>query len=91
MQEGLYIWTAAKSALAVIKSEMVRSIKRAIKDGRLKTSFRADEVIEQCPGFSKGSYKRMLYRHRVGNPDDTTEYFMKNYDGSFSLTPAFRK
>jgi len=75
--------------MPTIKSKIVNTIRVAIEEGKLTPRFRVDDVIRACPAFTVGSCKRMLYRHRVGNPDGAKEYFMQNGDGTFSLAPAF--
>jgi len=66
-------------------SKFARDIRSAVCRERLKQPFRADDVRRACPGWAKSTYSVFLPKHRKGNPDGYTEYFIQHANGSYSL------
>ncbi len=60
-------------------------IRRAHRAGRLPRRFRPDDVRRACPGGADHTYGAFLPKHRRGNPEGYTEYFLRDNDGLYSL------
>jgi hypothetical protein len=59
----------------------------AAREGRLPAHFRAADVRVACPGWAEWTYRNFLPKHRLGNPQGYTEYFLRHSDGTYSLLP----
>jgi hypothetical protein len=57
----------------------------AAREGRLPTHFRAADVRLACPGWAAWTYHNFLPKHRLGNPQGYTAYFLRHSDGTYSL------
>ena len=66
-------------------SRFMKDIREAVRSGRLKEQFRASDVRIACPGWAYNTYSNFLPKHREGNPQGCTEYFIRHPDGSYSL------
>ena len=66
-------------------SDFVSAVRSAIREGKLKTPFRAKDVKEACPGWAASTYSTYLSKHRVGNPGGYTAYFRRHEKGLYSL------
>jgi len=67
------------------ESRFVEDVREAIRSGRLRESFRANDIKKACLGWDESTYSNFLPKHRKGNPGDYTEYFSQNPDGSYNL------
>jgi len=65
--------------------DFIRSIRLAIRDGRLSQPFTADDVRESVSGFAFRTYNNFLPKHRVGNPGGNTELFIRLKPGLYRL------
>jgi hypothetical protein len=66
-------------------SRFMSDVRAAHRSGRLPARFRAADVRAACPGWAEWTYHNFLPKHRLGNPRDYTEYFLRHSDGSYSL------
>ena len=66
-------------------SRFVDDVRRAIREGRLGSRFRPDDVRKACPGWAGHTYGVFLPKHRRNNPGGYTAYFERHADGSYSL------
>ena len=66
-------------------SDFVIAVRSALREGKLKTPFRAKEVKEACPGWAASTYSVFLPKHRVGNTGGNTAYFKRHEKGLYSL------
>lgn len=66
-------------------SRFVEDVRRAVREGRLPSRFRPNDVRRACPGWADHTYGVFLPKHREGNPGRYTAYFRQNTDGSYSL------
>jgi hypothetical protein len=62
-------------------SEIVAAVKR----GRLREPFNAEDVKRACPGWGDHTYGVFLPKHAVGNPGKNTELFVRVSQGSYKL------
>lgn len=56
---------------------LVRTIRAAVRDGRLEEPFRAQDVEAACPGFAERTHGMFLPKHRRGNPGGNSELFVQ--------------
>jgi len=63
--------------------EFATQIYAAVRAGRLKEPFGPADVRLACPGWAQGTYSAFLTKHRVGNPEGTTELFQRVAPGRF--------
>lgn len=66
------------------RHRVYRAIVKAIRSGRLKEPFTAEDFRIECPGFGEGTYKAFLWKHRRGN-GKTSELFEQVESGKFRL------
>jgi len=74
----------------MIKNKVYPRVIEAFKNGRLQEPFTKDDFIKACPGFGRGTYNAFLWKHRVGNPKNSTELFIKVSPGKFKLVRPFK-
>ncbi len=72
------------------KHKVYRAIVTAVKKGHLKEPFGETEFRKSCPGFSDGTYKAFLYKHRKDNPGSNSELFQQVAPGGFTLIRPFK-
>ena len=70
--------------------EFASQIYAAVRDGRLKEPFTPDDVRRECPGWAVKTYTVFLSKHRVGNPEGTTELFERVAPGYYRTLPNLR-
>ena len=68
-----------------ISRRFIGQIRQARREGKLPTRFTAADVKAACPGWAENTYSSFLPKHREGNPGGTTELFVRNSDGTYSL------
>ena len=67
------------------------AIVSAVRSGRLVEPFSCADFRRACPGFSKGTYKAFLYKHRLDNPGGcSSELFELVSPGRFKLLRPIR-
>ena len=65
--------------------EVYKAIITAVREGRMKEPFTAEEFRQVCPGFGVGTYQAFLWKHTKDNPGGQSELFEKVARGSFRL------
>ena len=66
------------------------AIVSAVRSGQLVEPFGWRDFRQACPGFVEGTYRRFLNKHRLGNPDGTSELFERVRPGQFRLLHPIR-
>ncbi len=56
-------------------SKIIKEIRDAITDGKIRNPFTKEEWKRACPGWADATYNVFLLKHRVCNPGGYTEYF----------------
>ena len=62
----------------------------SLRDGRLKEPFAPDDIRRVCPGWAAKTYTVFLSKHRVDNPEGTTELFERVAPGYYRSLPNLR-
>ena len=70
--------------------EFASQIYAAVRDGRLKEPFAPDDIRRVCPGWAAKTYTVFLSKHRVDNPEGTTELFERVAPGYYRTLPNLR-
>lgn len=70
--------------------EVYKSIVEAVKKGRLREPFSAEDFRRACPRWGEGTYQAFLHKHRKGNPGGESELFEKIAPGQFKLLRPFK-
>jgi len=65
--------------------DLIEEIRIAVASGKLSEPFKAKDLMIACPGWEKGTYSNFLSQHREDNPDGLEEYFVRHFDGGYSL------
>ena len=63
----------------------IRLIREAVSSGKLKEPFSAKDVHEACPTIPLNTCRTFLPKHRVGNPGNNTELFIRIEKGVYNL------
>jgi len=61
-----------------------------INNATLKEPFTVADFQNACPGFGRGTYRVFLYKHRIGNPGNSTELFELVGAGKFKVIRPFK-
>ena len=69
----------------MVKHGVYSVIVQAVKSGQLKEHFGNQEFRSCCPGFGEGTYNAFLYKHKVGNRGNNSEFFEQVSKGKFRL------
>ena len=64
---------------------LYRDIVNAVRSGKLKEPFSANDVKNACPGYSPNTYHTFLPKHRKGNPGGNSELFERIEPGKYKL------
>lgn len=67
-------------------SKVVKSIKEAIKLGKLNEPFTITDFKKACPGFAEATYSSFLSKHCIRNPGGYSIYFIKVKPGLYKLS-----
>lgn len=62
----------------------------ANKKGILKEPFSPKDVVKACPNINSNTPGTFLPKHRVGNPSETSELFIRVSQGSYKLVRPFK-
>ena len=65
--------------------DLIREIRRAVREGRLKEPFRAGDIIPAGIGCASSTPGTFLPKHRVGNPGGNSELFVRVAPGEYRL------
>jgi len=74
----------------MIKNKVYPRVVEAFKNGKLQEPFTNNDFRKACPGFGRGTYNAFLWKHRMGNPKNNTELFIKVSPGKFKLVRPFK-
>jgi hypothetical protein len=67
------------------EGKLIRTIRAAVREGRLQEPFRPRDVKAACPGFADNTYGTFLPKHRRGNPGGNSELFERIARGLYRL------
>jgi hypothetical protein len=73
-----------------MRHEVYSGIVAAIRAGRLPEPFTNEDFRRACPKFGEGTYKAFLHKHRLGNPGNASELFLRVSSGKFKCIRPFK-
>ena len=59
------------------EGRLIREIRQAVRDGKLKEPFCADDIIPAGIRCASSTPRTFLPKHRVGNPSGDSELFIR--------------
>ena len=62
----------------------------AIKQGKLTEPFDRKDFRRACLGLGEGTYRAFLDKHRLGNPGENSELFIKVSPGKFKMIRPYK-
>jgi len=65
------------------------SIIKAIENNTLREPFTKEDFRNTCPNLGAGTYQAFLDKHRVGNPGDNSELFVKVAPNLFKMVRPY--
>lgn len=69
--------------------KLYKCIYQAIKNGVIKEKFTKQDIVLHCTGFSDSTYDNYCTKHRLGNPSNVSEQFVRINANLFSLNKKY--